>query len=86
MKTRHLLFLALIGLAAYALWVRRHARSTATPGVAPAATEFKAVNDWQQSIRVDPRTDYRRADTEGPRPPALLPDPAPPPRPPGGKP
>ena len=58
MKTRHLLFLALLGLAASALWVRRQARSTPTPGVSPAATEFKAVNDWQQSIRVDPRTDY----------------------------
>ena len=58
MKKLSLLILAVVGLAACALWVRRHSRSTPARGVSPAATEFKATNDWQQSIRVDTRTDY----------------------------
>jgi hypothetical protein len=58
MKKLSLLILAVAGLAACALWVRRHPRSQPAPGASPAATEFKATNDWQQSIRVDTRTDY----------------------------
>jgi len=58
MKKLTLLILAVVGLAACALWVRRDSRSTPARGVSPAATEFKATNDWQQSIRVDTRTDY----------------------------
>ena len=58
MKKLSLLILAVVGLAACALLVRRHSRSTPALGVSPAPTEFKATNDWQQSIRVDTRTDY----------------------------
>lgn len=58
MKKLSILILAVVGLAACALLVRRHSRSTPARGVSPAATEFKATNDWQQSIRVDTRTDY----------------------------
>ena len=58
MKKLSLLILAVAGLAACALWVRRHPRSQPAPGASPAAIEFKATNDWQQSIRVDTRTDY----------------------------
>lgn len=58
MKKMSVLILALVGLAACALFVRRHARSTPARGTPAAVTEFKATNDWQQSIRVDTRTDY----------------------------
>jgi hypothetical protein len=58
MKKMGILILALVGLAACALFVRRHARSTPARGTPSVATEFKATNDWQQSIRVDTRTDY----------------------------
>lgn len=58
MKKMSLLILALVGLAACALFVRLYARSTPARGTPPAVTEFKATNDWQQSIRVDTRTDY----------------------------
>ncbi len=58
MKKLSLLILAVAGLAACALFVRRHARSTPATGTPAAVTEFKATNEWQQSIRVDTRTDY----------------------------
>lgn len=58
MKKLTLLILAVAGLAACALLMRSHSRSVPARGVSPAATEFKATNDWQQSIRVDTRTDY----------------------------
>jgi hypothetical protein len=58
MKKLSLFILAVVGLAACALFVRRHSRSTPALGASPAATEFKTTNDWQQSIRVDTRTDY----------------------------
>lgn len=62
MKKLSLLILAVVGLAACALLVRRNSRSTLALGVSPAATEFKATNDWQQSIRLDTRTDYTEED------------------------
>jgi hypothetical protein len=58
MKTLGLLILAVVGLAVCGLGVRRHAHNPPALRVAPAATEFKATNDWQQSVRLDPRTDY----------------------------
>lgn len=58
MKKLSLLILAGVGLAACALLVRRDSRNTPALRVSPAATEFKATNDWQQSIRLDTRTDY----------------------------
>ena len=58
MKKMSILILTLVGLAACALFVRRQARRTPARGTPPVATEFKATNDWQQSIRVDTRTDY----------------------------
>lgn len=58
MKKLSILILAVAGLAACALWVRRHPRSRPAPSGSPAVSEFKATNDWQQSIRVDTRADY----------------------------
>lgn len=58
MKKLSILILAVVGLAACALWVRRHPSNRPAPSASPATTEFKATNDWQQTIRVDTRTDY----------------------------
>ncbi len=58
MKKLSILILAVVGLAVCALLLRRHSRNTPALRVSPAATEFKATNDGQQSIRLDTRTDY----------------------------
>ncbi len=52
----------LISAVAWMLLTRRPARPT--PPVSPPSTptEFKPVNDWQRSIRLDARTNYRLDD------------------------
>ena len=87
MKSRHTLFLLLVGLIAAAVLVRHRVRRTPVGQPAPAvAPKCNAVNDWQRSLPRDAHTDYRRADPAGPRTPGRLPDPTQPPRPLGGNP
>ena len=58
MRKMSILLPLIMGLIACLWLVRRQTRSTPAPRTPAAATEFKAVNDWQQTIRVDTRTDY----------------------------